>query len=1776
MVKKRLLILCALMLIIQFALAQVIPYPVDSKEYSDYKQGLSGKGWIPASAGTTEEKAGMTEEKAGRTDKKAGMQDRIIGSKNGSMVPLAFNQQTRNGLLVPLDGTFVQAMVGNDDSYTTAIAIPFTFDFYGSTQTEFYINNNGNISFGNPYSTYSSTGFPIAEYPMLAAFWADVDTRPAESGQVYYKVEPNRITVIWNGVGYFSSHTDLLNTFEVIFTDGSDPLIGIGNNVAFSYGDMQWTTGDASGGTNGFGGTPGTVGLNKGDGIYYSLLARFDHEGTDYNGPSGAPSGISFLDNQLFTFNTLQGNNIPPIFLGIPSGDVVLNVGQNTSFSVNILSPISINTVTAVVQHNFSDGFSYTNSPGNPCILNLTITGTNTNPGTHIITIIASDNGDPSLNSTATITVRVLSVSEYVLVANDLSQDISVIDNSTDTVYGPFLTGLLGVEGSLLDIVVSPNSQFALVSNFENQTVYHLDISSILAPTVITSYNLGFAAEDITLSYDGRFAIVADGGTTTMLAVIDLISRATIQTINISPRFAQGVALSIDGRVLINDYDNNSVYQYQLNLQTGLLTDTGISTPITAPFNTAFHPSGQYAIACSGASGSTQVLKLNSDSSISTIQTLDIPPCQSAIYSADGTKALLGITGTSPSKMMVYNVQADGSLVFVSSHDLSYSTTGGYYGVDPIAINSGNTKVYVGNLYNINSLISVFNLQTGTSSTINTGSPAGLAMANLPLKALFSYQVPNPAYSTSVQFKQFSIGAPVSYLWNFGDGSTSTQQNPAHAYSISGVYSVSLTVTRGTATHTSSQIINMAFDADVHLSAAGSPYFFASDIAIGSAQTLTVDSGVIVQFAPNTGILINGSINADGATFTGSETEGWSGITINSTVSPQVFANCFIYNAIHALTLENTGFAIDNLYISKTEPFTDEIAVLVNGASSPIFSNLQIFGYARGLVFDNQELRTTSNPLITNVRIRNTNSSLRTESTGLEVTGAVGLEINNTQIEEYDTGILWDAQGTANYRTTPLITNVRIRNTNSSLRNVTTGIKLLNLNSVRVENDSIGGYPEGFIMDNSAMPIRTGASAVISNVRIRNTNSSLRTESTGLKLIGGILATMDSLEVEDYNTGLHYEGNGIPFERTTPLITNIRIRNTNSSLRNNPVGILLKNLAAVNLQKNLIFPAITDPLAGNAQGKGIVADGVANAAITQNTIWGYDNGLSLNNAQANFSQNIIWTKGSSLTDPILLSNATATVSNCDISYAGGSYPGQGNLNTDPKFVNPLIGNFYLKPRTPLKNILIGALPYDFEKIAAWFSHDFHPGWNLTAMPYLTRATENTPVAVFGDDLPPFYIAPNYTSILQLNQNTMPDSLGHIVFSPAVAYNVPSVVRAGVGYWVRNPNTYTTPVDVYGFMDDGSYNLQLPGALGVNNGWFLLANPYDKPIKLSDNSINFGSSMIGAWARIFHYNTNSYDPIVDLAAGDEIPAWAGFFVKANNAADMVYFNYPEDRSSGGESPLIANSGLSTSQPAKPEWQLSLKASTADFADVVTIGVSNSASDTYDGMDVPELPDAPFVLNTKLDLNIPNNDWENFPGAYTRDIKNKESGSWAWNLLLDVENLMVDNRLSETITFTPDLTAKLPAGYIYRLTDIASGNSCDLRTSGLQLVVDFDATNPESGMNPWLIPLRLEVCPVNGMGVAETRDIVSTGNYPNPFNPSTTISYNLGKDARVSVEIFNLKGQLVKRLVNDTQAKGTHNAVWNGRDNNNREVASGFYFYKLCAGESTITRKILMMK
>ena len=103
-------------------------------------------------------------------------------------------------------------------------------------------------------------------------------------------------------------------------------------------------------------------------------------------------------------------------------------------------------------------------------------------------------------------------------------------------------------------------------------------------------------------------------------------------------------------------------------------------------------------------------------------------------------------------------------------------------------------------------------------------------------------------------------------------------------------------------------------------------------------------------------------------------------------------------------------------------------------------------------------------------------------------------------------------------------------------------------------------------------------------------------------------------------------------------------------------------------------------------------------------------------------------------------------------------------------------------------------------------------------------------------------------------------------------------------------------------------------------------------------------------------------------------------------------------------------------------------------------------------------------------------------------------------------------------------------------------------------------------------------VNSLGM-DSNNINSfslSANYPNPFNPTTNISYSVPEYGDVSLVVYNALGREVNTLISSIYAPGNYTVVWNGMDDNGNEVSTGMYFYKLTSGDLTQTRKMLFVK
>ncbi len=368
---------------------------------------------------------------------------------------------------------WIEVPRGDDDSYGP-IALGWNFSLFGTNYSSVYINTNGNISFGSSYYTYTPSGFPVST-PMIAAFWADIDTRNTTGGSIWYKVFPDKLVVSWDRVGSYNQNATKLNSFQLTIKANTAPTF-TGDDVLFSYDDMQWTTGSLNGGSGGFGGTPATAGMNKGDNLTFIQTGRFNlNSSAAPNTPPGAAGGIDWLDGKCLSYLVKNSGNTPPAVAGLPANNqMILNNEDSRNLVLQFSGPETNQNVSIVPNLNNVCGVGVRidgNNTPNP-IVSVNVIGSSCNLGTNYITLTATDNGTPAASQTFTLAI----------VVNNCQTDVQLVNVTDDISKGNNIVKASQVNGK----ITATNK----VLNGSTKTVYNARSINL---------NSGFRAETGTI-----------------------------------------------------------------------------------------------------------------------------------------------------------------------------------------------------------------------------------------------------------------------------------------------------------------------------------------------------------------------------------------------------------------------------------------------------------------------------------------------------------------------------------------------------------------------------------------------------------------------------------------------------------------------------------------------------------------------------------------------------------------------------------------------------------------------------------------------------------------------------------------------------------------------------------------------------------------------------------------------------------------------------------------------------------------------------------------------------------------------------------------------------------------------------------------------------------------------------------------------------------------------------------------------------------------------------
>ena len=338
-------------------------------------------------------------------------------------------------------------------------------------------------------------------------------------------------------------------------------------------------------------------------------------------------------------------------------------------------------------------------------------------------------------------------------------------------------------------------------------------------------------------------------------------------------------------------------------------------------------------------------------------------------------------------------------------------------------------------------------------------------------------------------------------------------------------------------------------------------------------------------------------------------------------------------------------------------------------------------------------------------------------------------------------------------------------------------------------------------------------------------------------------------------------------------------------------------------------------------------------------------------------------------------------------------------------------------------------------------------------------------------------------------------------------------------------------------------------INLHPQWNLIGNPFNFPIRVSNLSLSNAQSV-----ELRTYNGSWNDPVNN--PDTTIQPFEGYAIFNSSSTSTTLSINPD--LSGGSNTLVKRSSF------QEDWSLQIKAQCQAAVDGDNfLGLSSVASRSWDQLDRPEPP----VIGEFVSVYFPRPEWGRLSKDYCTDFRPEISDGEIWEF-------EVKTNIGDIVNVRLEGLEDVPKEYEVWLIDSAIQASQNLRQSQnfsiaasvahpkrLQLLIgrpDFVDEQLSSTQN---IPERFEL----------------SQNFPNPFNPSTTIQFSIEIERRVTLTIYNVRGEEVIELVHDElKTPGYHTVVWDGKNRAGRQVSTGLYFYKLQSGKLSSIKKLAFVK
>lgn len=672
-----------------------------------------------------------------------------------------------------------------DDDYAGPLPIGFTFSYYGKSYTQFYIDSNGFLSFadnGRSFVNYSKYGLPSPARPnnVIAPFWEDFD--PSQGGTIRYQTigsAPNRTLVVeWSGVPLFGDPSTMTQSVQAVLYEGS-------NQIRFQYPNTRsGTWGDLR---------DSTVGIENDDGVI----------GLTY--PYTIPVGVNKV--VLFSYSRPAYN----VFLTPDQQGGSVAAGSSAAFHLlvkNLGSSPDTYTMSRVGYVGSDWAVSFYESDG-ATLLPGNSTGSIAAGDQKDIVVKVSAPGGASVGNWTRATVRAQGSGGAPSTATvDAMLTPSFYQVYTDNDSGD------GTEDSenYVDPVVNGENRTRRLTTDQDDSAY-AGTASTPDGNAVTVWNTTYRNSNSKLVSEIQYAVVSPGGGWIQsITRLTNNSAATQKTYDFSP----AVAVAPNGNILIDwelqvDSNGDGLLD-RYNAWYAILTSSGatVKAPTALTSNSSDYPrdyppsvtalaggnfllTWEHAAAQGGPvdiyytvlSSSGNVVKsttqLTSGGFNVTPRAASFPNGKAAIvwtsYNSYGNGeiyyAVLNADGTSPS-----------SLTPITTNGNSASSM---Y-ADTAALSDGQLAVAWTQ--------ATTDLQT--QYTIVTGNPSSPGQAP---QAGFTSSSPDTLSETTIFTNTTTGTEPISYLWAFGDGATSSAKNPTHPYAAAGTYTVWLTATNSYGTN---------------------------------------------------------------------------------------------------------------------------------------------------------------------------------------------------------------------------------------------------------------------------------------------------------------------------------------------------------------------------------------------------------------------------------------------------------------------------------------------------------------------------------------------------------------------------------------------------------------------------------------------------------------------------------------------------------------------------------------------------------------------------------------------------------------------------------------------------------------------------------------------------------------------------------------------------------------------------------------------------------------